>query len=53
MSELPEYAVTAMVMSTDPTVIARAAEVLGRAVAGLALDGVDASLRVGRMEDES
>lgn len=49
-----EWVVSVYVRTTDPGQVAKTAEVLGRAVAGLALEGVDSSLHVGpALEDET
>lgn len=46
------HVVSVYVSTDDPAAVARAAEVLARAIAGLALDGVTASLRVGPDEEQ-
>ncbi len=47
-----ELVVSVYVFTDDPGKATKAAEVLARAVAGLGLDGIDASLRVGPQQDE-
>lgn len=44
--------VSVYVFTDDTAAVARAAEVLGRAVAGLALDGIRATLNVGPNDDD-
>lgn len=46
------WAVTANVFTDEPSHTAKAAEVPGRAIAGLALEGIDASMNVHQLEDE-
>lgn len=52
MTAEPTLAVSANVYTSDPQAVAKAAEVLGRAVAGLAMDGISANLSVIVLEDE-
>lgn len=47
-----EWAVSVSVFSDDQAAVARAAEVLGRAAAGLALEGISTALHVHRVDDE-
>lgn len=47
-----EFSVSASIYTSDPEAVARAAEVLGRAIAGLALDGINSSLNIIRIDDE-
>lgn len=44
-------AVSVTVYTTDPQEVAKAAEVLGRAAAGLALDGISTSMNITRLDD--
>jgi hypothetical protein len=52
VTEPTEWTVSVFVLTADATQVARAGEVLGRAVAGLGLEGIDASLRVGPSIEE-
>lgn len=47
-----EFAVSLHVFTDNTTAVARAAEVLSRAAAGLALDGIHTSLNVGPFDDD-
>lgn len=47
-----EWAVSVSVFSDEEAAVARAAEVLGRAAAGLALEGINTSLHVHRIDEE-
>lgn len=51
-NEEPVWIVSTFCRSHDPSTIARAAEILGRTVAGLALEGITCSLHVGPAEDD-
>lgn len=44
--------VSATVVTSNQHDVARAAEVFGRAIAGLALDGISAALNCGVVDDE-
>lgn len=52
MSEADMTVVSATVVTNNPEHITRAAEVLGRASAGLVLDGIDVMLTFGKPEDD-
>lgn len=47
-----QWTVSAFVWTGDQSAVARAGEVLGRAVAGLALEGIDATLSISQDSDE-
>lgn len=49
---MTRMAVSAAVVSDDPAMITRAAEVLGRACAGLALEGAEVDVHIETEDDE-
>jgi hypothetical protein len=44
--------VTASVVTENPEYVVKAAEAFGRAIAGLALEGINVGLNIGTVEDE-
>lgn len=47
-----EYSINVYVFSKEPEKVAKAAETLARASAGLALEGIDVNLRFGTLDIE-
>lgn len=48
----PEFAVSINIFTADPAQVASACEVLGRALAGLGLDGIDASMNINQLDED-
>ncbi len=47
-----EFAVSVNIFTDDPGAVAKACEVLGRAAAGLALEGINCSMSVHELDED-
>jgi hypothetical protein len=47
-----DIVVSATVVTSDPEHVVKSAEAFGRAIAGLALEGISVGLSIGTVEDE-